>query len=124
MFPPLRGNVHMTLASDNAQTGYALDSGCPKTLWLPAGRVSQQYLSIAPGAYPEGSPRPIAPAAKVLRVPAVRRPRWTGDDGQRTLRKRVAASRDRNLWWLPESRAYPVAALSDGIPGAEREYCE
>ena len=77
----------MISGSDNTCTGYALDSGCPKTLWLPPGRVSQQYPSTAPGAYPEAFQRPIGPAAEVSGYRAVRHARWTGDEGRCTLRK-------------------------------------
>ena len=39
---------------DNSHTGYALDSGRPKILWLPAGRVSQQCPGTALGSCPGG----------------------------------------------------------------------
>jgi hypothetical protein len=32
------------------ETGYALDSGSPKILWLPADRASQQCPGTAPAA--------------------------------------------------------------------------
>jgi hypothetical protein len=58
-------------ATDNVPTGYALDSGNPKILWLPAGQVSQRCRCAAPSAYTGG-------------VSAANRAR--GDDFPRTTR--------------------------------------
>ena len=60
----------------------------------------------------EAFQRPIGPAVTVSRVPS--RPASPMDQRRlpATFRKRVADSRDRNLWWLPESSAYPVWWIS------------
>ena len=63
----------------------------------------------------EAFQRPIGPAVTVSRVPS--RPASPMDQRRlpATFRKRVADSRDRNLWWLPESSAYPGLPLSEAI---------
>ena len=73
---PPRGEVQM--AADNAHTGYALDSGSPKILWLSADRGSQQCPGTAPVVCVGGVRRPIRPTVTVFRAPSRRGgARWT-----------------------------------------------
>jgi len=62
----------------------------------------------APAVCVGGVRRPIRPTVTVFRAPS----RRAAPDGHtrslRTFRKWATGSRSPNLWWLPESSAYPV----------------
>jgi hypothetical protein len=40
--------------------------------------------------------------------------RWTDARCLRTFQRRAINSRNPNLWWLPESGAYPLQLISEG----------
>ena len=46
-------------------------------------------------------------------VPSTSRSQWKGAPRQRTRGNDLTGNRARNIWWLPESSAYPFCGITD-----------